>query len=89
MDESTLLPGFCQAIAGMSVNEERSFSLDLPADFLCSKLAGKKVDYSVSLHAINTKNLPELDDALAEKIEPGTTADQLCAEGARAPGGPR
>ena len=33
MDDSTLLPGFCQAIAGMSVNEERSFSLDLPADF--------------------------------------------------------
>jgi trigger factor len=29
------------------------------------------------LHAINTKNLPELDDVLAEKIEPGTTADQL------------
>ncbi len=31
----------------------------------------------MTLHAINTKNLPELDDALAEKIEPGSTADQL------------
>jgi trigger factor len=31
----------------------------------------------VTLHAINTKSLPELDDALAEKIEPGTTAEQL------------
>ena len=77
MDDSTLLPGFCQAIAGMSVNEERSFSLVLPADFPFSQLAGKKVDYTVSLHAINTKNLPEFDDALAEKIEPGATADQL------------
>ena len=26
----------------MNVNEERSFSLDLPADFSLSKLAGKK-----------------------------------------------
>ncbi len=76
MDDSTLLPGFCQAIAGMNVNEERSFSLDLPADFL-SGLGGKRLHYTVSLHAINTKILPEFDDALAEKIEPGATADQL------------
>ena len=77
MDEGTLLPGFCQAVAGMNVNEERTFSIDLPPDLPVSKLAGKKLDYAVTLHAINTKNLPELDDALAEKIEPGTTAEQL------------
>jgi len=77
MDGNTLLPGFCQAIAGMNVNEERAVSLDLRADFSLSKLAGRKLDYTVSLHAINTKILPEFDDALAEKIEPGTTADQL------------
>jgi trigger factor len=77
MDDSTLLPGFCQAIAGMNVNEERSFSLELPADFPLSGLGGKRLDYAVSLHAINTKILPEFDDALAEKIEPGATADQL------------
>jgi trigger factor len=77
MDDSTLLPGFCKAIEGMNVNEERSFSLDLPADFPLSGLAGKRLDYATSLHAINAKILPELDDALAEKIEPGATADQL------------
>jgi trigger factor len=77
MDEGTLLPGFCQAVAGMNVNEERTFSIDLPPELPVSKLAGKKLDYAVTLHAINTKSLPELDDALAEKIEPGTTAEQL------------
>jgi trigger factor len=77
MDETSLLPGFCQAIVGMNVNEEKSISLELPADFTLSSLAGKKLEYAVSLHAINTKVLPEFDDALAEKIEAGTTADQL------------
>jgi len=77
MDETSLLPGFCQAIVGMNVNEEKTISLELPADFTLSSLAGKKFEYAVSLHAINTKVLPEFDDALAEKIEAGTTADQL------------
>jgi trigger factor len=77
MDENSLLPSFCHAIVGMNVNEERTISLELPADFTLSSLAGKKLEYAVSLHAINTKALPEFDDALAEKIEAGTTADQL------------
>ena len=77
MEEGTLLPGFCAAIAGMNADEERTFSLELPASFPISNLSGKKLDYTGTLHAINTKNLPELDDVLAEKIEPGTTADQL------------
>jgi trigger factor len=77
MDEGALLPGFCAAISGMNVDEERAFSLELPTNFPISKLPGRKLDYTVTLHAINAKHLPELDDELAEKIEPGTTADQL------------
>jgi len=77
MSESSLIPGFCKAIEGMNVNDERPFSLDLPAEFPISALAGKKLDYTATLHAINTKSLPELDDALAEKIEPGSTAEKL------------
>ena len=61
----------------MNIDEQRTFSLDVPANYPVTKLAGKKLDYSVTLHAINTKSLPPLDDALAEKIEPGTTAEQL------------
>jgi trigger factor len=77
MDEGSLLPGFCRAIAGMNLNEERTISLHLPSDFALSSLAGRKLDYAVSLHAINTKIIPELDDALADKIDPGTTAEEL------------
>ncbi len=77
MDENSLLPGFCRAIVGMDVNEERTISVELPTDFTLANLAGKKLEYAVTLHAINTKVLPEFDDALAGKIEPGATVDQL------------
>jgi trigger factor len=80
MSEESLAPGFAKAIEGMNVNEERTVAIEFPADFPVADLAGKKVDYAVTLHAINTKSLPDFDDALAEKIEAGTTAEQLRAK---------
>jgi trigger factor len=77
MSEESLAPGFCKAIEGMNANEERTVAIEFPADFPVADLAGKKVDYAVTLHAINSKSLPEFDDALAEKIEAGSTAEQL------------
>jgi len=80
MSEESLAPGFCKAIEGMNANEDRTVSIEFPADFPVADLAGKKVDYAVTLHAINSKTLPEFDDALADKIEAGTTAEQLRAK---------
>lgn len=80
MAEESLLPGFARAIEGMKPNDERTFSLDLAADFPITALAGKKLDYTATLHGINTRSLPELDDELAAKIEPGTTAEGLRAK---------
>ncbi len=77
MDEGSLIPHFCEAIVGMNVNDERTIPIELPADFSIADLAGAKLEYAVTLHAINSKSLPEFDDELAEKIEPGTTAAQL------------
>lgn len=77
MDENSLAPGFTKAIEGMKLNEERKFSLDLPADFPLADLAGKKLDYTVTLHGINLKTLPAFDDELAAKIEAGATAAEL------------
>lgn len=77
MSENSLVPGFCKAIEGMKANDERTFPIELPADFQVASLAGKKLEYTVTLHAINTKSLPEFDDALAEKIEAGSTAEKL------------
>jgi len=80
MDEGTLIPGFAKAIEGMAVNDERAFTLDVPSDFPLADLRGTSVSYSATLHGINCKQLPPLDDALADKLEPGKTLDALRAQ---------
>ncbi|MEI6279308.1 MAG: trigger factor [Verrucomicrobiae bacterium] len=80
MDEGTLVPGFAKAIEGMAINDERAFTLDVPADFPLADLRGSKVSYSTTLHGINSRQLPPLDDALAEKIDPGKTLDAIRTE---------
>lgn len=80
MDEGTLIPGFAKAIDGMAIDEERTFTLDVPADFPLVDLRGTSVTYSTTLHGINSKQLPPLDDALADKIDPGKTLEALRTE---------
>jgi len=77
MSEGTLVPGFAKAIEGMKIDEQRNFTLDVPENFPVSEIQGKKVDYSVTLHGINLRKAAPLDDALAEKIEPGATLESL------------
>ena len=77
MSEGTLIPGFAKAIEGMKLEEERSFTLEVPETFPVPEIQGKKVDYTVTLHGINTRKMAPLDDALAAKIEPGATLESL------------
>ena len=80
MDEGTLVSGFAKAIEGMVIGDERSFTLDVPATFPLPDIQGRQLAYSATLHGINVKSLPPLDDALAEKIDPGKTLDALRAD---------
>jgi trigger factor len=77
MSEGTLIPGFAKAIEGMKIDEQRSFPLDVPENFPVAEIQGKKVEYSVTLQGINVRKMAPLDDALADKIEPGSTLEAL------------
>src|SRR5256885_3144121 len=44
------LPKFCEQIVGQKKDEERTVTVDLPADFLVKELAGKQASYTVTLH---------------------------------------
>ncbi|HEY8487322.1 MAG TPA: trigger factor [Limnochordales bacterium] len=61
-------PGFDEAIEGMRPGEERSFQLELPADYPDSQLAGKRLQFRVTVHAVKSRRLPELDDELARDL---------------------
>jgi trigger factor len=77
LEEDAFLPGFAKPFLGLEAAAETTFPIVLPEDFPIKELAGRTLEFSATLHAINTKSLPELDDALADKIDPGSTADTL------------
>src|ERR1700730_1052287 len=62
------LPKFCEQIAGQKKDETRAVTVDFPVDFLVKELAGEQASYSVTLHEIKEKVLPEVNDEFAGKL---------------------
>jgi trigger factor len=59
--------GFDSEIIGMAAGDEKAFSVELPADFSNSDVANKTVDFSVKVHEVLERKIPELTDELAKK----------------------
>ena len=68
LTDTILLPGFGEAVAGMQIGETRSFSLEVPQDYKEADVAGKTVDFSVTLKNVKEKVLPELNDEFAKDL---------------------
>lgn len=71
---------FDDDIEGMKAGEEKTFTKTYPADFGYPELAGRTVAISAKVAKVKAKNLPELDDELAQDIsEKYKTLDDLKA----------
>jgi trigger factor len=62
------MPGFSDALRGMSPEEEKEFEVTYPEDFGQARLAGKTVRFRSKLTTIRTKELPELNDEFAQDL---------------------
>ncbi|GCF06816.1 trigger factor [Dictyobacter arantiisoli] len=67
-DRKGLFTGMDEHILGMKVGESKSFTTTIPEDYSNTKLAGKEANYDVTLHLVETKELPALDDEFAKKV---------------------
>ena len=70
MGSKSLIDGFDEQLMGMRVGEVRDFRLKLPEVHPNRKLAGKEVDFRVTLKGIEEKILPEVNDEFARKADP-------------------
>jgi trigger factor len=77
MKTESFLPRFCEELVGLETGQSKTFTLTLPPDFPHEELAGKSLEFAVTLEAINEKVLPEWDDELAGKIAPGKSLDEV------------
>src|SRR5437879_4803102 len=57
-----LFTGLDEHIIGMQAGESKEFTATLPADYSNEQLAGKEAAYAVTVHKIEAKEVPELDD---------------------------
>jgi trigger factor len=60
------LPQFEEAIVGTTQGEPKKVQVVYPENYSNSELAGKTVDFSLVVHEIKQKVLPELDDDFAK-----------------------
>ncbi|MEM8716393.1 MAG: trigger factor, partial [Cyanobacteria bacterium P01_G01_bin.4] len=79
MDESKFIPGFVSGLVGMKPEESREVDATFPEDYANEDVAGKEAKFSVTLHEIKSKELPELDDEFAAEISEFETLDALKA----------
>jgi trigger factor len=63
-----LFAGMDEHIIGMRAGEHKTFTTTIPTDYSNEKLAGKEAHYTVTLHKVELKELPELDDAFAIQV---------------------
>ncbi|MDT4955269.1 MAG: trigger factor [Acidobacteriota bacterium] len=59
---------FTDNLLGVKADEEKTFTVDYPADFTSRGLAGKKVEYKAMATAVRRKELPDLDDEWAKSL---------------------
>jgi len=70
-ERTGLFTGLDDNIIGMQAGESKEFTTTIPTDYSNEKLAGQEGSYTVALHKIEERHLPELDDAFAEKVSEG------------------
>jgi trigger factor len=66
-----LFSGMDEYLVGMKAGESKTFSTTIPDDYSNEKLAGKQADYEVTVHTVETKQVPPVDDEFAKKVSDG------------------
>ncbi|HZZ99347.1 MAG TPA: trigger factor [Candidatus Paceibacterota bacterium] len=71
------VPGFEEQLIGMKKGEQKEFSLEVPAEFSNKDIAGKKLDFKVTMQDVKSMALPEMNDDFAKSVGKFDNLDQL------------
>ncbi len=68
LGSNSMIPGFEDAIVGMSAGEEKVVQLTFPEDYHAEDLKGADAEFKIKVTEVAEKTLPELDDEFYEKF---------------------
>jgi len=63
-----MLPDFEKGLVGVKADDETTFKVKFPKEYHAEDLAGKKADFTINVHRVETEVLPELNDEFAESF---------------------
>ena len=66
--EDGFVAGFSENIIGLKTGEEKSFSINVPADYHQEQISGKTIDCNVTVKKISKVILPDLNDDFAKML---------------------
>ena len=73
------IEGFEQGIVGMKVGDQKTINLKFPDPYHSADLAGKPVEFKVTLNKLKKKDLPELNDEFVKSLGGFESLDKLKA----------
>ena len=65
-----LVEGLENALLGMTVGEQKTSQVTIPDTYMNKDIAGKTVDFNITLKGIQIKVPPELNDDFAKEVDP-------------------
>ncbi|PWA91474.1 trigger factor type chaperone family protein [Artemisia annua] len=75
-----VIPGFLDAIIGIQGGETKSFPLVFPDSWKQEDLRGLPCQFTVECKELFYRELPEMNDAIADKLLPGSTSIEQVKE---------
>lgn len=71
------IEGFEEAIVGMKIGQTKTVNLKFPDPYHSAEIAGKPVDFKVTLKALKKKELPEINEELLAQIGTKQTVEEF------------
>lgn len=73
LGSNSMIPGFEAGIEGAKAGEERDVNVTFPEDYHQEELRGKEAVFSVKVHEVREKTLPELNEEFVKQFNPDKT----------------
>lgn len=73
-----MIPEFEAGLEGLKAGDEHTYKVNFPTDYHAESLAGKEAEFSVKVHDVKAKTLPEIDEEFATGF--GFAADEEAPE---------
>ena len=80
LGSKSFIPGFEEQVAGHNVGENFTIEVKFPENYHAEDLKGADATFNVTIHAIKTEVVPELDDEFAKDVSEFDTLDELKAD---------